>query len=353
MQGEWTMNKRIAIYVCLVGIAAVCAAELGGSLDSILEVAEAIGFCPVQEPPPIPCYKTVCIASTGQWGYQTLPSGAQCQGGTGVCDGHGHCVIPQPGPRTLAISSDTLNGAISSFLWGDVSLDTTGNAPPLVFNQHIECTEGPGPIGQICVTVGDTHYSYVKLSNTPGDPLNFPIDLSTECNWAFCINVNQIHGSLNAVSVGFGQSSSGPSVLVSIPLQSADPTLLIDFPAPNVQLSNKRLSLQGTLAINGAGNGLAISSAIDATLDFDRNLTNFPDWLLDPFYDIDGEIRDQVRSNVASAFSIPARKNTLNSALNSAINLYAQLNVPGFTGIRSITAVRAASGTLFIDFIPN
>jgi hypothetical protein len=111
--------------------------------------------------------------------------------------------------------------------------------------------------------------------------------------------------------------------------------------------------MQWAVPIRSAGNGVVISSAVDATLDFDRNLTNFPDWLLDPFYDIDGEIRDQVRSNVASAFSTPARKNLLNSALNSAITAYAQLHVPGFTGIRSITAIRAASSTLFIDFLPN
>lgn len=43
----------------------------------------------------------------------------------------------------------------------------------------------------------------------------------------------------------------------------------------------------------------------------------------------------------------------IDAALTSALNQYAALTVPGFTGFKQITFVSASGGTLFIDYIPN
>ena len=250
--------------------------------------------CPGRPPPPMECVRVVCVAGDAAWDYRPLPAGTVCQG-TGLCDGRMTCVLPQPNQEPLAIPGDEINTLIGFFLKDSMfSVDATGNSPPLITGHHTECTDPPGPIPIYCWEVAETHHSYIKFSDSlktfyaseTNGQLNdyaFP-DIGPFCGaLGVCAEINQIHGDLGDVRVLFGQAASGAYAHLIIPMQSPSSTVIIDSGAPDLELTNIHLSVYLTLlpVSNGVGLGAIGVSDVKAVFDFNSNLNNFPDWLVD------------------------------------------------------------------------
>jgi hypothetical protein len=320
------------------------------------------GPCPQPPPPPRVCNRVICSAATHGWGYQPLAAGTPCQG-TGVCDRHGSCVMPQP--TQLAIPSDQLNFYIAALLGGsELWLDASGNSPPLRLGHHWECTDPPGPIPQYCWQVADVAHSYIRFSDTlKNEYLNrtqrtlsdyaLP-HLSPFCNSVACLTVNQISGNLGDARVLFGQWSGGPYARLSMPLHSPSSTVIVN-PGPDVQLTNMQVSVDITLmpTVDQSGNAAVEGTDVQAVFDFDANINNFPDWLVGIFYDLSDDIKARVRDGVRAAFADQDRRNALTNVLTSAINSYAKQIDPGFTGFASIIYISVSDGTLLIHYVPT
>jgi hypothetical protein len=323
--------------------------------------------CPGRPLPPIECAKVICRVGDGAWDYTPLPAGTVCQG-TGVCDGQMTCVLPQP-VQTLAIPSDTLNVLILGFLQGTtLSVDATGSAPPLILGYSYECTEGPGPIGEICVEIPEITHSYIRFSDmlkaryaadTGGRQLrDHGFYVGTACASGLCATINQLHADLGDARVLFGQAAGGAYAKLLLPLQSASPTLILDaglFPVPDLDLTDMQISLYLTLlpVSDSSGQAALMASDVQALFEFDSNLTYFPDWLVGAFYDVDSVIRETLKDRVRESFVDQNRRQALSNALTKAITAYAQQQHSGFTGFKTIHYVYASAGTLFIDYVPQ
>jgi len=353
--------KKLVCALAL-NVLAACGTAPDADLDGAAETgAEALtATCPGRKPPAAECMEVYCLVGDQSWDDRPLPAGKACRQ-TGYCDGRGSCVVPATGQQTLAIAGGDVNSLIAVALrQSQVVVDTTGKSPELVLSSHTECHWDPRLRDEICGTYRDSHHSYVKFtdrlkglyqSETGKALADYGFDVQPFCKLGVCAKINWMRSDLDSASVAFQGTSSGPRADLTLPITSEHPTLLIDFPVPNLDLTNVSLTLGVGLQVGTDGASLAASN-VDATLAFDRNLTHFPDRFVTAFVDIDAQIRAGVKAKVEQAFSDPARRDVLARTLTRAVGELAKLRDSRFTGFKTIVGLRAQNGTLNIDYVP-
>lgn len=386
---RWTRRqgnrRRLLTWLVLALPLGGCASELDGDEEEEVESTARVelsvegpaaggeeefemenNFCPGPPPPPIPCATVVCVVGDGAWAYSALPAGTPCEDG-GTCDGQMNCIIPQPTQRRLAIPQDHLNQLLGPILLGsEFWVDATGNSPGLTTDVHWECVDPPGPLPSHCWLEGVTHDSYIAFSAglkslynaTTGQTLaDYPLPaIGFFCVLGItCATVNQINGDLGDTRVSFHQDASGPNARLTVPMQSPSPTVIVDSGVPDLEVTAMELVVDITLlpAYDGVGLGGLAASNVRGDFNFDANWNNFPDWLVDFFWDVGDFIRGKVTNGVHDAFLNPGRRKALSVAITKAVKAYAQILDSQFTGFASVNFISASGGTLFIDYVPN
>jgi hypothetical protein len=357
---------RSAVALSAASLLAVgCGGAADGEVEAMGESEQEAAGCG-RPPPPRVCNRIRCIVADGSYEYDPLPAGTVCNGNR-LCDGQGTCLPPPPGLRTIDIPvDDRLVGEIRLLLGGSrVSIDPTHTVRPLVTGTHIECVDGPGPIPIICTEIEDNTDAFLLFSSqfkqffqgkTGGQVLldiPFP-NVGAVCGGpqglAACGTINQLRGDLGDVGITLGGSGAAPTLSLHLPLASGQPTVFVGFPYPNVDLN--AMVAHFAVGLGVADNRLRVTSA-GGWLDYDLNLTHFPDWLISPFYDIEGKIHTALQDRLSSVFAGEQRRDALARALTTGLDQMAKRNDPAWTGFREIHAVRNVNGTLRIDFVPN
>ena len=74
-------------------------------------------------------------------------------------------------------------------------------------------------------------------------------------------NITQISGDLKDARIFFGQVASGAYANIVAPMHSPSPTLIIDFPALDLELTNMEITVNVTLFATVESHGAPISAA--------------------------------------------------------------------------------------------
>jgi len=316
--------------------------------------ALAIG-CPGTEPPPRDCEEVCCDTYDDAWDFSPLPVGTPCQG-TGLCDGHRRCTLPPPGKQTLMISPGDLDTIIRASLDGSIlSVDGTGDAPPIVTGYHTDCVDGPETIGITCTDIAETRTSYIRFSGdlesyytfqTGQHLADFGFDTGFFCEdtMGICATVNRIQGDLGTTTATFREDDGGVEVDLVIPLESPSPTVFMDFPLPDLDLVNMKLTVQLDVVASGDRTSLAVAN-VDVIFDFDSN----PDAFSPLGEAVDERIRSEVHDQLTSALQSPARRDALSRVLTKAVEGYAESTVSNWSGFGQVGTVSVVNGTLLID----
>ncbi|HEY2517790.1 MAG TPA: VCBS repeat-containing protein, partial [Polyangiaceae bacterium] len=239
-----------------------------------------------------------------------------------------------------------------------VSVDSTDTAPPLVLGSHTVCRNLPGE-PRVCTTVVDEHFSYVKFSDaikslylakTGKSLTDYGFDVPLFCKSVvvgdLCARVNQMRTDLGKATIAFGATASGvPYLSMTIPLDSNHPTLLVDTPVPNIDLTNMVLSVQLSLGV--AADGTLAITGVNASFNFNSNVVNFPDWAVDWLTDVHGDIQSKVQAEIVNGLTGLDRQGAIGAALTQALADYAGLG--GIT-VGKIISVSASGNALKVEY---
>ena len=272
----------------------------------------------------------------------------------------------------VRISSAELDQTLGDVLQGTkLVVDTTGRSPPLIIGYHTECTEGPGPIGQVCVQVPEITHSYIDFGgiaesfgavDVPFDNITM-IYRDTKGPGGIMVDINYVRTTVNAGTLFAHFSpelSHRATASVWLNLQSNNPTLPCEHTllvCPDIELTDMRVltRLTGIGPVWDDPTQLGFDQAI-AHFYFNRNLNNIPDWLLTELVDVDQIIRNNVERNIARALSSTAGRTALNKALTGLVAQKVNPNPMPVTGggIKQFYgAWYETGGTLVVDYEPQ
>lgn len=315
---------------------------------------------------------------------------------------------PQPAPppaqqgTLVRITAAELQDALMLALGGSVlSLDTTETSPPIPSEPFWQCAYpnqgGREAAEKECREQYSGQNLLDCLAAVEVDWPNVP-----ECNWTTgpehsYLKFGGVVRSKGAVDVPFGdiepmyrdswgpggvtigvnhvRTTAGYQTLTAgiIPLSGQKPWLMATawialkftsnqptltcthdyFGCPDLNLNDIRLEvhLHG-IGPNPANNTQLAFISVVPYFSFTRNLTNVPDWLINPFYDVDQLIKSRVNANVVRALNLASSRAALNNALTELVRVQASME-NGSRGVERIyNAWYESNWTLVVDYKP-
>jgi hypothetical protein len=302
---------------------------------------------------------------------------------------------PRFGVHTLHVPVATLQEVIPFLLSGTrISLDVTRQAPPVyqgttrvchrdqqAYDEaRAECLQFPTNRAQclreaaeafplVCSQVGVPHYSYVaftdSLKNLYPNLTDKVFDLEPihKDTWSggITIRLNQLRSTLGIGNLDIlaGNRNALPYVGLGANVQSGQPTAYCDHDSPvlgcpDIELTNMHLIIRFEgLHPDELDTSRITYSSVTAPFTFNRNLNNVPDWLVTPFYDVDGRIKARTEQKIQSTFLEDTRHVEVAKLLTNALAWYAERNDPYFTGFKRIIEVKYYQGEIIIYYRDN
>lgn len=297
------------------------------------------------------------------------------------------------GLSTARIDMDLLSSLVSLRLTGTkISIDATGNAPGMhrpgeTYRQCTRDSEGYDDARELCLTIPTGRLACLRAAaaeypqtcvNVPiyhHSYLAFPAALHTEYptltdyltdvdtfrvgTWFGDIDVtlNQIATTLDSGNT-FAYATMnelGARIALNIKAGSGQPTAYCRHTSPyrfcpDIELTNMSFTLLLQLRPSIADSTRIGFGSIDTVFGFDRNINNFPDWLVDAFFDLDARIRVRTEGKVRDALADPGRHEAVELAVDEIITLVAQASVPGFGGFGEIDEITYFEGDLYVHY---
>jgi hypothetical protein len=303
--------------------------------------------------------------------------------------------LPPPSPpahpvcgKVVRIASADLNFALRTLLGGTrIMYDTTGSSPTLTGpvyqcfypNQAArdagkqECLSGPTVSKGACLKMLDEEFPNIKNCVWTTGPYHsyvdfgqqaeqygavdqfFVVDTIVRDTWAgrVDLDINMVNTTIGpgTLTASFGPDPTSDHAVanISLDISSNDPTIICHHFAdcPNVELTDMRVDLQLTaIAPTADRTQLGFDMPV-AAFHFDRNLENFPDWLVDIFTDIDQIIRNKVQGALVSAFGKDKTRTAVNKALSGLAEYFANQKITTYYG------AWYDGGDLMVDYEPN
>ena len=296
------------------------------------------------------------------------------------------------GVHTLRVPVATLQGVIPFLLGGTrISLDGTKQAPYVLQGTtrvchrdqaaydeaRAECLQFPTNRAQClreaaeafpltCSQVGIPHYSYVAFTDSlkslyPGltDKV-FDLEPIERNTWSgvITIRLNQLRSTLGVGNLDILAGNRGglPYVGLGANVQSGQPTAYCEhheilLGCPDIELTNMHLIIRFEgLHPDELDPSRVTYSGVTAPFTFNRNLTNVPDWLVTPFFDVDGRIKARTEEKIRSTFLEDSRHVEVAKLLTNALAWYAERNDPYFTGFKRIIEVTYYGGEIIVVY---
>jgi len=298
-----------------------------------------------------------------------------------------------PGLSTLKVDIGLVNQLFDRLDGTMISVDTTKGAPPIYtgtatvchrpagYDEAIaECNTWPKKYRAQCVAevneaypmqcgtvADDPKYSYIAFpasvkSQIPElTDVAFDLEPFSKDTWYGLLTI-----SLNQLRTVFGQQQAslfsggfydGSAFLgLNIDVVSGSPTVICSrdgiLPCPDVRLYNMKLSVSlYRLQPDGNDPTRITFGAANASLAFDRDVNNAPEWFVDQWYDLDTKIKTKVRQKLVNV--INERKEGLSKLLTAVVNKYAVTLNSSFTGFKRIDEVTAQGQFIYVHYEPN
>jgi hypothetical protein len=290
--------------------------------------------------------------------------------------------------RSARLNSADLAGTMQTALADtEVMIDTTKSSPPIQSTVRTCRPDGDYaeararcltlPVSQRAACIAQTarnfppicedrpvnFHSYVKWGGViqalrPADDILIALDTFAKDTWAgrFYLDLNQVRGEVlfDTLTASFTTGPNirdvdpgpalpvGPHVVLSLPLTSNDPTVICYRPGvlwcPDVQLDDMRVTVVlGGFHITDGGRGISYASAT-GQFDFDRDINNVPDFIVDEIKDVDAIIEAKVTKKLTAVFE----SDSVRAGLSTLILLKLQEEAEK-SGIRwnSLTRIRS------------
>jgi hypothetical protein len=279
---------------------------------------------------------------------------------------------PQPAPPPAAqgtlvrITAEDMQRALRIALAGTtLVLDTSGSSPSIPSAPFYHCTypnqqchddamelcmQVPYPDRLQCVqdiecpnievcewTTGPVH-SYINFGNhTEGlGAVDIPfndIEPMYRDSWGpggVTIGLNYVRATVDFMTTMAGihplqghKPWRTATAWFAMPFQSNQPTLTCThshLTCPDLQLNNTRLEVHLLGIEPDASNYAQLRfNSVVPYFSFTRNMTNIPDWMITPFFDVDQLIKNRVNANVQRALNLSSSREALHKALTDLV----------------------------------
>jgi hypothetical protein len=296
--------------------------------------------------------------------------------------------------KTLRVDMARVNYLVPLALTGtQISIDATRSARPITVpgDTRRNCTRDDAGFGEAredclrlmrgrvaclraaaaeypttCRDVPVRHYSYLSfpasLKAQYPELMDYPFEVDTfrVPTWSGDIDItlNQIQASMDSgnTRVYSGTTDAGAFLALSTTASSGWPTAICRHTSrlgvcPDIVLTNMKFAI----LFESLGPALDDPSRlafgqIGTVFSFDRNINNFPDWLVTAFFDIDNRIRSRTAKRVQEAFENPGRHYSMERALTTIVSTIADSRDPSFNGFGAIDEVLSYQGDLYIHY---